>query len=99
MSIREKIFRLFKRSRSTTDENAKQMSVELHKLMQMVENTQEVELSCEEVFEIIDQYTEMVLRGDDTTALMPLVEHHIEICPDCKEEFDALLRILEATPA
>lgn len=99
MSIREKISRIFKRSGLTTDENAKQMPVELHKLMQMVETTQEVELSCDEVYEILDQYAEMVARGDDTAALMPLAEHHIEICADCKEEFDALVRILEASPA
>lgn len=98
MSIREKISRLFKRSGSITGEIAKQMPVELHKLMQMVETTQEVELSCEEVYEILDRYAEMVARGDDTAALMPLVEHHIKICADCKEEFDALLRILEAAP-
>jgi hypothetical protein len=75
-----------------------QMPADVQKLIQMVENTQEVEFSCEDVYNILDQYTELVYRGDDSAELMPLVEHHIEICPDCREEFEALLRILEAAP-
>jgi hypothetical protein len=99
MSISEKIRSLVKRLGSSQEENAMQMPAELQKLMQMVENTQEVEFSCDEVFDILDQYTELVYRGEDAAELMPLVEHHIEICPDCREEFESLLRILEATPA
>ena len=76
-----------------------QMPADVQKLIQMVENTQEVEFSCEDVYNILDQYTELVYRGDDSAELMPLVEHHIEICPDCREEFEALLRVLEAAPA
>ncbi|MGW8225179.1 MAG: hypothetical protein ACWGOY_05575 [Anaerolineales bacterium] len=75
------------------------MPADLKKFIQMLENTQEVELSCEEVYQILDQYTELVYRQEDSAELIPLVEHHIEICPDCREEFEALLRILEASPA
>lgn len=75
------------------------MPADLKKFIQMLEKTQEVELSCEEVYQILDQYTELVYRQEDSAELIPLVEHHIEICPDCREEFEALLRILEASPA
>jgi predicted anti-sigma-YlaC factor YlaD len=37
----------------------------------------------------------MVRRGEDTASLMPLVEHHLKMCPDCREEVEALLRILD----
>jgi len=99
MKFSERIKSLIKRLGSSKEENAMQMPADVQKLIQMVENTQEVEFSCEDVFNILDQYTELVYRGDDSAELMPLVEHHIEICPDCREEFEALLRILEATPA
>lgn len=99
MKFSEKIKSLVKRLGSSKEENAMQMPADVQKLIQMVENTQEVEFSCEDVYNILDQYTELVYRGDDSAELMPLVEHHIEICPDCREEFEALLRILEATPA
>jgi hypothetical protein len=99
MKFSEKIKSLVKRLGSSKEENAMQMPADVQKLIQMVENTQEVEFSCEDVYNILDQYTELVYRGDDSAELMPLVEHHIEICPDCREEFEALLRVLEAAPA
>ena len=98
MKFSEKIKILVKRLGSSKEENAMQMPADVQKLIQMVENTQEVEFSCEDVYNILDLYTELVYRGDDSAELMPLVEHHIEICPDCREEFEALLRILEAAP-
>ena len=99
MSLSEKIKSLLERLGSTKEENDMQMPADIQKLIKMVENTQEVEFSCEDVYQILDQYTELVYRGEDSTQLMPLVEHHIEICPDCREEFESLLRILEASPA
>lgn len=65
--------------------------------MHMIENTQDIELSCDDVYQLLDQYTEVVAQGDDAQELMPLVEYHIDICPDCREEFEALLRILQAS--
>jgi hypothetical protein len=65
------------------------------KMLQMIENTQDSELTCDEVLDLLDQYAEMALRGEDVTAFFPLVKHHLEMCPDCKEEFEALMRILE----
>ena len=99
MRLSETIKDLLKRLGSSKEENAMQMPADVQKLIEMVENTQEVEFSCEDVYNILDQYTELVYHGDESAELMPLVEHHIEICPDCREEFEALLRILEAVPA
>lgn len=99
MNFTERIKNLIKGLGSPKEENAMQMPADVQKLIQMVENTQEVEFSCEDVYLILDQYTELVYHGENPAELMPLVEHHIEICPDCREEFEALLRILEASPA
>jgi hypothetical protein len=67
------------------------------KLLQMVENTDEVEIGCDEVFELLDQYVEMEQRGEDVTRLLPLVERHIEKCSDCREEYEALKQVIEAS--
>jgi len=99
MKLSEAINRLLKRMGLDKKEKDMQLPAEFQKLIQMVENTQEFEFSCDDVYHILDQYTEMVYRGEDAQELMPLVEHHIEICPDCREEFEALLRILQASPA
>jgi hypothetical protein len=50
--------------------------------------------SCPEVVRILDEYAEKVLAGEDVSECMPLVKQHLEICPDCCAECDALLRIL-----
>ncbi len=67
------------------------------KLVQMVEQTQEQEYSCEEAYEFLDQFAELVVRGEDASQLMPLVDHHLKMCPDCREEYEALLKIMEST--
>jgi hypothetical protein len=99
MKLSEAINRLLKRKGLDKEEKDMQLPAEFQKLIQMVENTQEIELPCDDVYQILDQFTEIVYRGEDAKELMPLVEHHIEICPDCREEFEALLRILQASPA
>lgn len=68
----------------------------LKKLLGMVEKTNEQELDCAEVFEVLDIYAEAVVRGEDTSAMLPKVKHHIEMCRDCFEEYEALVRILES---
>jgi predicted transcriptional regulator len=98
MKLREGINRLLKRMGSDKDESAMGLPAEFLKLITMVEKTQEIELPCDDVYRMLDQYTEMVHQGEHAEKLMPLVEHHIEICPDCREEFEALLRILQASP-
>jgi hypothetical protein len=99
MKLSEAINRLLKRKGLDKEEKDMQLPAEFQKLIQMVEKTQEIELPCDDVYQILDQYTETVYRGEDAEELMPLVEHHIEICPDCREEFEALLRVLQASPA
>ena len=65
--------------------------------MVMLERTRTDEASCDDVFDILDQYTEMVARGEDAGTLLPLIKHHLDMCPECQEEYDALLRIVEAS--
>jgi predicted anti-sigma-YlaC factor YlaD len=39
----------------------------------------------------------MRLSGLDRAQVMPLVQEHLEICGECREEFEALLASLRAT--
>jgi len=68
----------------------------LKKLLGMVEKTNEQEMDCAEVFEALDIYAEAMVRGEDTSEMLPKVKHHIEMCRDCFEEYEALVRILES---
>lgn len=61
-----------------------------------VGRTENHELDCEQVFRVLDVYAETVAQGVDVEELLPLVKHHLAMCHDCQEEYEALLRILEA---
>lgn len=67
-------------------------------MLKMIEKTQEEELSCDEVHRLLGEFAEMAMRGEDTASLLPLVHHHLDTCPDCREEYDALMQILQASP-
>lgn len=67
-------------------------------MVMMIKKTQHTELTCDEVHALLDQYTEMVLAGEDVSRFLPLVDHHLDLCPDCHEEYEALLRIIESHP-
>lgn len=54
------------------------------------------ELGCDECFEELDRFVEMKLAGKDAAGAMPLVQDHLERCPFCREEFEALLTALRA---
>ena len=66
------------------------------KVARQIDMTDEVEYTCDDVHRLLDQFAEAVLRGEDTARLMPLVQKHLDMCQDCREEMEALLRILKA---
>jgi len=63
-------------------------------MSQQIASTQEVEYSCDDVYRLLDQFAEAVLRGEDAAPWVPLIRAHLERCPDCRAEFDALMRSL-----
>ena len=65
-------------------------------LAEKLSQTRDVELSCDEAFDLLDRYTELVVEGVDPKPILPEVEHHLSMCKACYEEFDALLTILRA---
>lgn len=71
----------------------------LEKVLRGLEQTRELEITCEEVLAVLDQVAEAIVRGDDVARLIPLVQHHLDMCADCQEELEALLRILRTSPA
>ena len=65
------------------------------KLLQSLAKTEEHEISCDDVFAVLDQFAEAVMRGENVLLLMPLVRQHLDMCPDCREEYETLLRMLQ----
>ncbi len=67
------------------------------KIIKMLAITREEELTCDDVFALLDQFAEKSVHGEDAASLMPMVKQHLHICGDCREEFEALERILMGT--
>ena len=55
------------------------------------------EVGCDECFDLLDEYVELELSGQDADARIPGLHAHLDGCPACREEHEAL-RELAAGP-
>lgn len=49
---------------------------------------------CEACFELMDQYAEAVLRGEDPVYRFPDVVTHLRQCEACREDTEGFLAVL-----
>jgi hypothetical protein len=94
----KRLFQQISGGSGPTDNGSPQAYEALRKTLLMLDQTREEEYACDEVYQLLDQYVEAVQRGEDPAQLMPLVKHHLDLCVDCHEEYEALLNILEGYP-
>lgn len=99
MNIKQFIQRIFgsKKQKPASAEMPAGQSEKMQKMMAMLSNTREVELTCDDVFALLDQFTELAAQGEDVRRLMPLVQQHLDMCEDCREEYRVLESILNGT--
>jgi hypothetical protein len=48
------------------------------------------EVSCEECFELLDEYVELELAGEDADGQLPGLHRHLQGCPACREDHESL---------
>ena len=48
------------------------------------------ELSCDQCFELLDEYVELELAAIDADARVPGMRAHLDGCPACREEHESL---------
>jgi len=63
--------------------------------LRLLESVRVQDMPCSEVFTRLDEYVERELRDHEAATLMPLLREHFDVCQDCREEYEALLRALE----
>ena len=61
----------------------------------ILESVRLQDMPCSEVFARLDEYVEKEMRNHEAAKLMPLLREHLDTCPDCCEEYEALLSTLE----
>jgi hypothetical protein len=48
------------------------------------------EVTCDECFELLDEYVELELAGVDPDRRLPGMREHLQGCPACSEDHDSL---------
>ena len=101
MNIKQFFQRLFssRKQKPSFQQNGMQTnnSAMTEKMLAMLSNTRDVELTCDDVFALLDQFTELAAQGEDVSQLMPLVQQHLDMCGDCREEYKVLESIVHGT--
>ena len=54
------------------------------------------EIGCDDCFEYVDRYAEMMAAGEEAETILPLVKEHMEICHCCHDEFELLVKAIKA---
>jgi hypothetical protein len=57
----------------------------------------EPEVTCEECFELLDEYVDLETQGEDADARLPGMSAHLEGCPACHEDHESLLAFVRAS--
>ena len=65
--------------------------------LRVLENAEKEEITCDELYEKLDLYVDREVDKKDAAELMPLIREHLDLCPECCEEYEALLDVLEKT--
>jgi hypothetical protein len=63
--------------------------------LRVLEEARVEDMPCEQVYAKLDEYVESEVHGREAAKLMPLLREHLDICPECCEEYEALLNCLE----
>ena len=62
--------------------------------LRILEGVREEEIPCSEIYAKLDEYVEREVSKKDAAQLMPLIREHLDVCPECCEEYEALLSVL-----
>jgi hypothetical protein len=70
----------------------------LRGLLRVVQATEPSEIDCDEFLVRVAPFLEALTARHDIPDQLRQVAQHLSVCPECKEEFDALLRAHEIEP-
>jgi len=71
-------------------------SEQIDRLLKMIRQTREVELTCPECLDELDKYTQSILDGMPIEGVLHRVREHLEACPCCTGQYKLVLETLKA---
>ena len=54
------------------------------------------QVTCEECFELLDEYVDLEAAGEDADERVPGMRAHLAGCPACNEDHDSLRALVAA---
>ena len=68
----------------------------MKKLLRSLANIDPDEIGCDDCFELVDQYVELELAGQNPEEALPMVKDHLNRCSACHEEYRALYQAVKS---
>lgn len=70
----------------------------VEKFLKVLEQARAEEMTCSDMYSRLDEFVEKEVKEPETAEkITPLVREHLDMCPECCEEYEALLIVLENT--
>lgn len=69
---------------------------QLNALLRLVSATEVDEIDCDEFLKRAATLLESLVPGQEPPDELAIVSQHLSVCPECREEFDALVRATDA---
>ena len=57
------------------------------------------QVSCDQCFELLDEFVELEVAGRDADARLPGLRTHLDGCPACREDYESLRALILADSA
>lgn len=70
-------------------------SEQVDRLLKMIHQTREVELTCPECLDELDRYTQKILDGTPIDGVLDRVREHLEACACCNDQYMLILETLD----
>ncbi len=63
--------------------------------IERIYRTEPEEIDCAALYDAIARFVELGVSGQDAASLLPLVQQHLDQCPNCYDLYDALKAVVE----
>ena len=71
-------------------------SEQVGRLLKMIQQTREIELTCPECLDELDKYTQSIQDGTPIDGVLLRVQEHLDACPCCTGQYKLVLETLDA---
>ncbi len=96
MNLRDLIKKIRSNGSTPQEQLSNEMLIGFLRVLE-TETVDHEEITCDELYEKLDEYVEREVDKKDAARIMPLMREHLDICPECCEEYETLLHVVATT--